>query len=66
MSLSQRFGRLARGWQKKGKFPCIDNLLSNSAYAELMHLAELELASFIGAVTELFGPEARSAQRLAA
>jgi hypothetical protein len=30
---------------------------SNSTYADPMHLAERELASFISAVTELFGPE---------
>lgn len=30
---------------------------SNSTYADRMHLAERELASFISAVTELFGPE---------
>jgi hypothetical protein len=30
---------------------------SDSTYADQMHLAERELASFIGAVTELFGPE---------
>ncbi len=30
---------------------------SNSTYADQMNLAERELASFIGAVTELFGPE---------
>lgn len=29
----------------------------NSIYADQIHLAERELASFIGAVTELFGPE---------
>lgn len=29
----------------------------NSLYADQIHLAERELASFIGAVTELFGPE---------
>jgi len=28
-----------------------------STYADQIHLAERELASFIGAVTELFGPE---------
>jgi hypothetical protein len=29
----------------------------NSTYTDQIHLAERELASFIGAVTELFGPE---------
>jgi len=29
----------------------------NSTYADQIQLAERELASFIGAVTELFGPE---------
>jgi hypothetical protein len=29
---------------------------SNSTYEDEMHLAERELAAFIGAVTELFGP----------
>lgn len=30
---------------------------SDSAYAEEMHSAERELSAFIGAVTQLFGPE---------
>ena len=30
---------------------------SNSLYTDQMHLAERELAAFIGAVTELFGPQ---------
>ena len=30
---------------------------SKSAYADQMHMAERELEAFIGAVTELFGPE---------
>jgi hypothetical protein len=34
-----------------------DESFGNSTCAEQMHLAERELASFIGAVTELFGPE---------
>jgi len=34
-----------------------DESIDNSTYADQMHLAERELASFIGAVTELFGPE---------
>jgi hypothetical protein len=29
----------------------------NSAYANHMHIAERELSAFIGAVTQLFGPE---------
>ena len=29
----------------------------NSTYADQMHLAERELSAFIGAVTQLFGPE---------
>ena len=32
-------------------------LFSNSIYEEQTHLAERELAAFIGAVRELFGPE---------
>ena len=34
-----------------------DESFDNSNYAEQAHLAERELASFIGAVRELFGPE---------
>jgi hypothetical protein len=34
-----------------------DESFDNSTYADQMHLAERELASFIGAVKELFGPE---------
>ena len=34
-----------------------DESIDNSTYADQMHLAERELASFIGAVKELFGPE---------
>jgi hypothetical protein len=34
-----------------------DESFDNSIYADQVHLAERELASFIGAVTELFGPE---------
>ena len=34
-----------------------DGSFDNSLYAYQIHLAERELASFIGAVTELFGPE---------
>lgn len=34
-----------------------DGSFDNSLYADQIHLAERELASFIGAVTELFGPE---------
>jgi len=34
-----------------------DESFDNSTYADQIHLAERELASFIGAVTELFGPE---------
>jgi hypothetical protein len=34
-----------------------DESFDNSIYADRIHLAERELASFIGAVTELFGPE---------
>jgi len=34
-----------------------DESFDNSIYADQIHLAERELASFIGAVTELFGPE---------
>jgi len=30
---------------------------SNSAYENQIHIAERELAAFLGAVTELFGPE---------
>jgi hypothetical protein len=30
---------------------------SNSIYADVMHMEESELSVFIGAVTELFGPE---------
>jgi hypothetical protein len=29
----------------------------NSTYADQMHIAERELSAFIGAVTQLFGPE---------
>jgi hypothetical protein len=29
----------------------------NSTYEDQIHIAELELSSFIGAVTRLFGPE---------
>ena len=34
-----------------------DESFGTLTYADQMHLAERELASFIGAVTELFGPE---------
>jgi len=34
-----------------------DESFDTSTYANQVHLAERELASFIGAVTELFGPE---------
>ena len=34
-----------------------DESFDDSIYADQIHLAERELASFIGAVTELFGPE---------
>jgi|SRR3954452_9242445 hypothetical protein len=34
-----------------------DDTFDNSTYADQIHLAERELASFIGAVSELFGPE---------
>jgi len=34
-----------------------DESFDTSIYTDQMHLAERELASFIGAVTELFGPE---------
>jgi hypothetical protein len=34
-----------------------DETFDNSTYADQMHLAERELASFIGAVRELFGRE---------
>jgi len=34
-----------------------DESFDSSTYAGQIHLAERELASFIGAVTELFGPE---------
>lgn len=34
-----------------------DESFDNSIYADQIHMAERELASFIGAVTELFGPE---------
>jgi hypothetical protein len=34
-----------------------DESFDNLIYADQTHLAERELASFIGAVTELFGPE---------
>jgi len=34
-----------------------DESFETSAYADEIHLAERELASFIRAVTELFGPE---------
>jgi hypothetical protein len=30
---------------------------SNSTYADQMHMEDSELSAFIGAVTELFGPE---------
>jgi len=35
----------------------LDNSFDNSTYVDQIHLAERELASFIGAVKELFGPE---------
>ena len=35
----------------------LDESFDNSIYADSIHMAERELASFIGAVTELFGPE---------
>jgi hypothetical protein len=31
--------------------------ISNSAYEDQVHVAELELSAFISAVTQLFGPE---------
>jgi hypothetical protein len=34
-----------------------DESFNISTYADQMHPAERELVSFIGAVTELFGPE---------
>jgi len=34
-----------------------DESFDNSTYVDQIHLAERELASFIGAVKELFGPE---------
>ena len=34
-----------------------DESFDNSTYADQIHMAERELASFIGAVTEVFGPE---------
>jgi hypothetical protein len=34
-----------------------DEFFDNSIYVDQMHLAERELAAFIGAVEELFGPE---------
>jgi hypothetical protein len=34
-----------------------DESFDNSTCADQLHLAERELAAFIGAVTELFGPE---------
>jgi len=34
-----------------------DESFDNSTYADQIHLAEHELAAFIGAVKELFGPE---------
>ncbi len=34
-----------------------DQAFGNSTYADQIHLAERELASFISAVTKLFGPE---------
>jgi hypothetical protein len=34
-----------------------DESFDTSTYADQMHLAERELASFIAAVTELFGPD---------
>ncbi len=34
-----------------------DESFDNSAYADQIHMAEHELASFIAAVAELFGPE---------
>ncbi len=37
--------------------PSEHTMFGSSTYADQMHLAERELASFIGAVTELFGPE---------
>jgi hypothetical protein len=36
---------------------------SNSAYSDELHMAERELAAFIGAVEELFGPEQASLSR---
>jgi hypothetical protein len=43
-----------------------DESFDNSPCADQMRLAERELASFVGAVTELFGPEqARLCRRLA-
>jgi len=44
--------------QRKRKNPMnSDVLFENSIYADQMQLAERELAAFLGAVTELFGPE---------
>jgi len=40
-----------------------DEAFDNSTCADQIHLAERELASFIGAVTELFGPETGAALR---
>ena len=34
-----------------------DESLHNSTYADQIHMAERELASFIGAVRQVFGPE---------
>jgi hypothetical protein len=34
-----------------------DESFDNSTYADQIHLAERELAAFLGAVTELLGPE---------
>ena len=34
-----------------------DESFDSSTCADQIHLAERELASFIGAITELFGPE---------
>ena len=36
-----------------------DESFDNSICGDQIHLAERELASFIGAVTDLFGPETR-------
>ena len=35
----------------------LDDTFDSSIYAEQVHVAERELASFIGAVKEVFGPE---------